>query len=226
MCLRRPNHRFSKQPSLSPRTRRAEVPECFTRSKFHPEASEAMRPTAQTGASLASRSSSTSNAFWNPYNHPSETSSRSSCEGEDLSRNHFPAEEERTLEDAGEAVPPPGGFLCPDGGYFHVQAAESSDEEGPEPDNQPRGSLQPYPAQWEGKSGESRHHAPGPCKDPAMAPEHLAPRNPGSVEQANPVMPCTPGRVFSMFQEKKSRTWQKPLPPGAVKQDAERAEQT
>ena len=143
-----------------------------------------MRPAAQTGASITSRSSSTSNAFWNPYNHPSETSSRSSSLARDDACRNNPCEDQRaTTEDTTETVPPPGGFLCPDGGYFHMQLADSSSDEegrdgrsgppGPPLGKHAKGCLQPqpHPPQLEGKPPEApgiraqEVRTPGPCKD-------------------------------------------------------------
>ena len=179
----------------------------------------AMRPSAQTGASVASRSSSTSNAFWNPYNHPSETSSRSSCEGDEFSRTYLPAEEVRQLEDPGAEEPPPGGFLCPDGGYFSGHLPDNSEDEEVEEPLDKGLQQNPYP-KVEDKLG--REGLGARIKDVGV--QHSQPPrnpggNPGEVSPPMPAMPCTPGRVSGMSREKRSRTWQKPLPPGAVKPD-------
>ena len=182
---------------------------------FHPP--QAMRP-AGTGASQASRSSSTSNAFWNPYNHPSETSSRSSCDGEES--NHPGLKEEgRGAEDEVEVLPPPGGFLCPDDGYFE-RRSDDSDSEGEDQEQQtatrePQVNL--YPVELN-EPGRVQPVTVGPCK--AGYAGALNPGAPGApVAEKAPAIPCTPGRVFDMSREKKARVWQKPLPPGAVKPD-------
>ena len=168
----------------------------------------AMR-SAGTGASQASRSSSTSNAFWNPYNHPSETSSRSSCDGEES--NHPGSKEEgRARDDEIEVLPPPGGFLCPDDGYFERRSDDSDSEaEDQEQPAQREPQVNLYPAELN-EPGRVQPVVVGPCKAgyAGGAP---------AVEEKAPAIPCTPGRVFDMSREKKARVWQKPLPPGAVK---------
>ncbi|CAE7347485.1 unnamed protein product [Symbiodinium necroappetens] len=152
-----------------------------------------------TGASQASRSSSTSNAFWNPYNHPSETSSRSSCDGEES--NHPGSKEEgRARDDEIEVLPPPGGFLCPDDGYFERRSDDSDSEaEDQEQPAQREPQVNLYPAELN-EPGRVQPVVVGPCKAGYAGGAPAAP----AVEEKAPAIPCTPGRVFDMSREKKA----------------------